>query len=350
MTAAVVIQAEKNPQEGIQGTPMDMEEFEACQLCEWHCGINRNEARGICNVGMSEIAYTCLAESLESFSITLLGCNFRCLYCNAYRLSQYPDTNWFYRGYVAPEELAREAIEKLQGAGVEKLGFTGGEPTIHLPYIEAVVKEAKKLMPTLQVGFTTNGFATEASMKRIVDLCAYITLEINAYHNDTHLALSGAPVEPVLRNAAYLIKHRDKIRAIKTVVVPQINDAEIEEIAQFIASIDPSVPYHLIGFRPSFMLYYHPGPSASELEAIAKRCENHLETVKWGGAYPHEPAFAASGGAELARRYARSAGCIRSDRNCGSCSMNKRCPAILREPWLSTPHMPHQRTGKEDDV
>jgi pyruvate formate lyase activating enzyme len=313
---------------------MSMKEFNECRLCEWDCGANRREGEtGVCNVKMPEIAYTCLAESLESYSITLLGCNFRCLYCNAYRLSQYPDTNWFYRGYVDPRELAHEAVEKLSAAGIEKLGFTGGEPTIHLPYIEEVVKEARKLMPKLKVTFTTNGFATEATMKRIVAMSSFITLEINAFHDDTHLALSGAPVAPVLRNVEYLIKHKDKVRAFKTVVVPQINDSEIAEIAQFIASFDPSIPYHLIGFRPSFMLYYHPGPSSSELESIARRCENYLETVKWGGVYPQESVFDDSG-AQLALRYATLAGCVRKDRNCGLCSKNKHCPAILREPWL----------------
>ncbi|MHC1623648.1 MAG: radical SAM protein [Candidatus Methanospirareceae archaeon] len=315
---------------------MSMNEFEDCRLCEWNCGINRKEEVGVCNVKMPEIAYTCLAESLESYSITLLGCNFRCLYCNAYRLSQYPDTNWFYRGYVDPQDLAKEAVDKLREAGLEKLGFTGGEPTIHLPYIEEVVKEAKKLMPELKVGFTTNGFATKASMKRIVNMCSYITLEINAFNDDTHLALSGAPVEPVLRNAEYLIKHRAKIRAFKTVVVPKINDGEIEAIARFIASFDPSIPYHLIGFRPSFMLYYHPGPSRNELDEIGRKCKNYLENVKWGGESPRDPQFNGSG-AELAMKYATLAGCVRKDRNCGICSMNKSCPAILREPWLCTP-------------
>jgi pyruvate formate lyase activating enzyme len=312
-----------------------MDGFEACRLCEWNCGVNRNEDVGVCNVKLPEIAYTCLAESLESYSITLLGCNFRCLYCNAYRLSQYPDTNWFYRGYVDPRELADEAVEKLRGAGIEKLGFTGGEPTIHLPYVEEVIKRVKESIPELKVTFTTNGFATEASMKRIVDMCSSITLEINAFHEDMHLALSGAPVEPVLRNAEYLIKHKDKVRALKTVVIPKINDTEVEEIAKFIASVDPSIPYHLIGFRPSFMLYYHPGPSSSELESIARRCKNYLETVKWGGIYPTESGFNESGAA-LAMNYAERAGCIRKDRNCGVCGMNKRCPAILREPWLCT--------------
>ena len=95
---------------------MSMNEFETCRLCEWNCGVNRNKDAGVCNVKMPEVAYTCLAESLESYSITLLGCNFRCLYCNAYRLSQYPDTNWFYRGYVEPHELAKEAMDTLKKA------------------------------------------------------------------------------------------------------------------------------------------------------------------------------------------------------------------------------------------
>jgi pyruvate formate lyase activating enzyme len=315
---------------------MSLREFEECRLCEWNCGINRREEVGVCNVKMPEIAYTCVAQSLNSYSITLLGCNFRCLYCNAYRLSQYPDTNWFYRGYVEPHELAREAVDKLRSAGIDKLGFTGGEPSIHLPYIEEVVNVAKEGMPELQVGFTTNGFATRESIQRIVALCSYITLEINAFNNDTHLAVSGAPVEPVLRNAEYLIRHRAKVRAFKTVVIPGINDHEIEAIAQYIGSRDPTIPYHLVGFRPSFMLYYHPGPSMSELDEIGSRCKKYLEHVSWGGWYPQECVFDVSG-AKLALNYAQLAGCIRKDRNCGLCTMNKKCPAILREPWFCVP-------------
>jgi pyruvate formate lyase activating enzyme len=315
---------------------MSMEEFKECRLCAWDCGVNRTEEVGVCNVNLPEVAYTCLAESLESFSITLLGCNFRCLYCNAYRISQYPATNWFYRGYVEPRALAREAVEKMREAGITKLGFTGGEPTIHLPYIEEVVSEARRLMPELLVGFTTNGFASKASMQRIVEMCSYITFEINAFTSETHVAISGAPVEPVLRNAEYLMEHREKIRAFKTVVIPRINDQEIEPIAQFIAARDPSIPYHLVGFRPSFMLYYHPGPLASELDALGTACKKHLEHVGWGGGYPMESAFNESG-AELALKYAELAGCVRRDRTCGLCSVKNRCPAILREPWLCSP-------------
>ncbi|NQE46450.1 7-carboxy-7-deazaguanine synthase, partial [ANME-1 cluster archaeon GoMg2] len=135
--------------------------FKNCNLCEWNCRVNRLEGElGVCGAGMPEIAYCNLAQVLQSYSVTMLGCNFKCIYCNAYRLSQYPGSGWFYRGYVEPSELASEAIYRInsregRAMGVDKISFTGGEPTIHLPYIKKVVEEARKKMPRLGVGFAT---------------------------------------------------------------------------------------------------------------------------------------------------------------------------------------------------
>jgi len=106
-------------------------EFKNCQLCAWKCGVNRLDGeRGVCGQGMPEIAYTNLAQVLQSYSVPMLGCNFKCMYCNAYRLSQYPDSRWYYRGYVDPSELASEAIyqidsEEEKAMGVDKISFTG---------------------------------------------------------------------------------------------------------------------------------------------------------------------------------------------------------------------------------
>jgi pyruvate formate lyase activating enzyme len=79
---------------------------------------------------MPQIAYTMLSETLASYSVTMLGCNFRCMYCNAYRISQYPDAQWFYRGYVEPAVLADEAITRMT-PDTDKISFTGGEPNLH---------------------------------------------------------------------------------------------------------------------------------------------------------------------------------------------------------------------------
>ncbi len=326
-------------------------EFENCTLCEWNCGVNRLEGEvGVCGAGMPEVAYCNLALVLQSYSVTMLGCSFKCIYCNAYRLSQYPGTGWFYRGYVAPSELASEAISRINSRegktmGVDKLSFTGGEPTIHLPYIKKVAEEARKKIPGLGVGFATNGFASLTTLKEIISFCSYVTFEIKAFNDDTHRAITGAPVEPVLRNAGYLIRDgRERIRAIRTIVIPEINDKEIKEIAEFIASIDPSVPFRIIPFRPNYLLYYHPGPTKQRMDEIGKEVlKTGLEDVWWAGYYPVEVSdhvneiakeLKGTEGAKIAFAYSKLAGCIKEDRTCGDCTMKLNCPAVLKEPWL----------------
>ena len=66
-----------------------------------------------------------------------------------------------------------------------------------------------------------------------------------------------------------------------------MTDGEIEQIARFIASLDATVPYRLIGFRPNNVLYYHPGPSHDEMERLCEVCrEAGLTDVAWSGYYP----------------------------------------------------------------
>jgi len=122
-----------------------LKELENCHLCTWDCGVNRlNGEKGVCGAGMPEVAYTNFTQVLKSYSITLLGCSFFCTYCNAYRISQYPESGWRYRGYVDPPALVEEILQAFksqyaQDMSVNKLSFTGGEPSIHTPYLEAVV-------------------------------------------------------------------------------------------------------------------------------------------------------------------------------------------------------------------
>jgi pyruvate formate lyase activating enzyme len=89
----------------------------------------------------------------------------------------------------------------------------------------------------------------------------------------------------VLRNAEYLVQEgRDRIRVFRTVVIPGMTDGEVCAVAEFIASLDPGVPYRLIGFRPNNVLYYHPGPSREQMEYLCAACRDAgLEDVAWSG-------------------------------------------------------------------
>jgi len=329
-----------------------MRELENCRLCAWECGVDRlNEGGGVCRMKLPEVAYTNISQVTRSSTVTFLGCCFRCIYCNAYRLSQYPDPSWFYRGYVPPHTLAAEMMDKLKmqksrEIGVDAVSFTGGEPTINLPYIEEVVREVRENIKDVKVGFATNGFASTHSMSRIIDLSSRISFEIKAYDDEVHRALTGAPVEPVLKNAELLGKRgRNKIRTIRTVVIPSINDSEVGKIAEFIAGIDHTIPYKIIGFRPSFMLYFHPGPSENMMKKLCEKAKKKgLTNVGWSAYYPCDiPARATeiskgmnryqASEAKLAAAYSMIAGCVTHPRNCGTCPHRATCPAMLMEPW-----------------
>lgn len=315
-------------------------------MCEWNCKINRlNGEKGVCRVGIPEIAYTSLAYVLKSYSVTLLGCSFRCMYCNAYRISQYPDAGWIYRGYEKPEDIAKEAFMALntsfaKNIGAYRLSFTGGEPSIHTPYIEEVVAKIKDMAPEMEVGVATNGFPTSKTLKRLINISSFINFEIKAFDGKLHEALTGAPVEPVLRNATFLAeKYPEKIRVFRTVVIPGITDTQIPKIASFIKNIDPSIPYRLIGFRPNFMLYYHPGPKKGLMEKLTESCKKiGLKNVDFSGYYPTkafgEVDYRKEDELKLAGKYLKLAGCPTSPRNCGLCAYKENCKAMLMEPWI----------------
>ncbi len=329
-----------------------MTDLADCRLCEWRCGANRLKGeRGVCRVGEPEVVAVSCSTTLHSISVTLAGCCYRCLHCNAYRISQYPDPRWWYGRRMTPGEVVDAvwtARERCAEPGLDTISFTGGDPIIHLPFIEEVAAVVKERGLPLGIGIATGGFSTVPALRRIIGLCSTITLEIKAFDDNVHRALTGAPAAPVLRNAEILATEaREKIRVFRTVVIPGMTDPEILKIAEYIASLDPEIPYRLIGFRPNFALYYHPGPGKEEMERAAQRCrEAGLSDVAWSGYYPQTvqpeikaaaekiaPRYGGSSEAALTAAYAADLGCPTHPRSCGTCPLRDRCPATLREPW-----------------
>jgi len=243
-------------------------ELENCKLCEWQCGVNRITGElGVCRISIPHVASCQLHPAPpQSYTIFMAGCNFKCLNCQNYSIAHYPDTKTVIRGYVNPKELAKESINAINSSmgqfiGADRIFFSGGEPTIHLPYIEKIVEEARKIDPETKINFDTNGFLTMKSLKRVLKFTTSITFDIKAYNDDVHKALTGAPSEPVLRNAEYIAKHaRDKLWEYRILVIPGIVDVEeIKAICEFMASIDPTLPVCFLVFRPNFVLDQYMG-------------------------------------------------------------------------------------------
>jgi pyruvate formate lyase activating enzyme len=273
----------------------------------------------------------------------MAGCNFKCLNCQNWEISQYPDNGQKVKGFITPKALAKECIKKLsspqaKSIQADRIFFSGGEATISLPYIEEVVMQARAMAYNTKVNFDTNGFLTEKSLERVLRFANSITYDLKAYHDSVHRAITGCSVEPVLRNATLLIKEaKEKLWEFRILVIPGINEAEIEPLAEFIASLDPASPTAFLAFRPNFILENHPGASRELLDhclIIARKVG--LKEVKtqgytglWGimqeGSQMLED-FYDNPEAKRAASYALAVGCNTHPRDCTSCLTNQSCP------------------------
>jgi len=324
--------------------PFEHEDLACCRLCEHGCRVNRLQGEtGVCRMTGPVIASAALHPAPpESYTVFLAGCNFKCLNCQNWTISQYPDNRYSQRGYVPPDELAIESVCQLclypaRHMGADRIFFSGGEPTIHLPYIEAVVREARAIDPEIRVNFDTNGYMTESSLRRVVDIATSITFDLKAFHDDVHRALTGAPSAPVLRNAEYIGRYaRDRLWEYRIVVIPGITGDEAGPLSKFIARIDPTLPVSFLAFRPNFVLENHPGAERRLMEACVRTArEAGLQNVSWSG-HPGiagqvsvpDPAVSDRYeriGARMAASAVFHAGCKTHPRDCAACSENQAC-------------------------
>jgi pyruvate formate lyase activating enzyme len=232
--------------------------------------------------------------------------------------------------------------------GADRIFFSGGEPSIHLPYIEQVIAEARKLSPGLKVNFDTNGYLTSSSLLKVLKFTTSITYDIKAFNDELHLALTGASSQPVLRNAKYIGRYaKDRLWEYRILVIPKINEEEIEPLCCFISDIDAKLPVCFLAFRPNYVLEQHPGADAELMDRCVKIAKKSgLQNVYWCGqtgisgsiSAPQKKVAAAyqTAGSRMAGAYVYAAGCRTHVRNCAACSTQQACPVKSYVPQIRT--------------
>lgn len=123
--------------------------FEDCHLCERRCYVNRNVSRGFCRVGKARIASEFIhigeeAPLVPSHTIFFTGCTFKCVYCQNWDISQYPES-----GMKWSEEKLARTIDIRRQEGSRNVNFVGGEPTPNTPYILRTMSLCRENIPVV---------------------------------------------------------------------------------------------------------------------------------------------------------------------------------------------------------
>jgi len=241
-----------------------------CGLCNHNCRI-RPGKRGICavrenqNGKLMSLVYGSLvaacADPIEkkpfyhflpgslAYSIATVGCNFRCLHCQNADISQIPrETGNIPGDFVSPEDVVAKALD----LGCQSIAYTYSEPTIFFEYAYDVAELANS--SGLKNVFVSNGYIGEEAAKKIIPILHGINIDLKG-DDQFYRKVCGAELEPVERNIELFSKSGVWVE-VTTLLIPGYNDSEavLQDLAAFLASVNPEIPWHISAFHPMYKM------------------------------------------------------------------------------------------------
>jgi pyruvate formate lyase activating enzyme len=197
----------------------------------------------------------------DALSFGMLGCDLHCTYCQNWVTSQALRDNEAIAEphFITPERIVELALEH----GCPVLTSTYNEPLITAEWAVEVFKRGR---PHGLVGsFVSNGNATPEVLEYLRPYVDLYKVDLKSFRDPTYRQLGGA-LENVL-NTIRRLKELDFWVEIVTLVVPGLNDsdAELTDIARFIAGVSPDIPWHVTAFHPDYKLTDPPRTSIDAL-------------------------------------------------------------------------------------
>lgn len=239
-----------------------------CNLCHHKCIISQGK-RGICharennNGVLYSLVYgkliACHVDPIEkkplfhffpgskAYSIATLGCNFHCLHCQNWSISQI--THKIVGKEFTPEDIIQNAITNR----CQSIAYTYTEPTIFFEFAYETAKVAHK--KGLKNLFITNGYISTEALEEISPYIDAANIDLKSMNNQFYRNVCGAKLQPILDNIKLYYELGIWIE-VTTLIIPGHNDdpRELKKIAEFIRNIDSTIPWHVTGFHPAYKL------------------------------------------------------------------------------------------------
>lgn len=226
--------------------------FGSCSLCEVYCNVDRKKEKGVCGAGAARIAKVHKSVQEESFlspsaSVLFSGCNFRCAFCNAWDISQFPE----HGGMMGAGELAM----KIKGFhGIRSLFLSGGEPVPDIPFILELLL---RLETDLPVVLNSNFYASPVAMDLLSGVVDIYAADFK-FGNDAcaqRLARVVGYLEPVAKNISLIPEERLLVRHL---ALPGHFECCTKKVLDWIAKNKPNAGVNLMGgYAPSYKSLLH---------------------------------------------------------------------------------------------
>ncbi|MBA4323187.1 MAG: AmmeMemoRadiSam system radical SAM enzyme, partial [Odoribacter sp.] len=197
----------------------------------------------------------------KSFSLAAAGCNFRCLNCQNWEISQ-AKPGEVRQNELFPEDVVKEALK----SGSESISCTYSEPISYFEYMIDIARLAKgKGLSNLWI---SNGYINK---EPLIELCKYMdgaNVNLKAFSDNIYRKLNGGRLEPVLNTFKTLNDKGIHFEMTNLVVPGYVDDPEMVKrmCGWILTNLGPDHPLHFLRFFPQYKLDRLPPTPVSTLE------------------------------------------------------------------------------------
>ncbi len=207
------------------------------------------------------------------------SCNLSCFFCQNFSSSQQRCPTH----YLSPEALAGLVRDNCRDSALQ-VAFTYTEPFTWYEYIHDFAQVAADI----DIVLVTNGFINPDPLKEILPFVKAMNIDLKSIKAEFYQRHCGGNLETVKQSIRMSYEAGTHIE-LTNLIIPGLNSSEAEllELAEFVASIDPDIPLHLSAYHPA----YKSSIPATKGAAVLRACElaaSRLSYVYAGNIYSTE--------------------------------------------------------------
>ena len=201
----------------------------------------------------------------RAFSIAVAGCNFRCLNCQNWQISQFSPKET--ENYDLPPEKVIEQCLKYKS---ETIAYTYSEPTTFYEYVLDTAKLAKS--SGIKNLLKSNGYINEKPLRQLCKVTDAANIDLKTFDNDVYKKISSGDLHTVIRNLK-IFREEGVWLEVTNLIIPNWTDNmdTIKKMCDwFVKNKLDDVPLHFSRFTPMYKMTHLPYTPLSTLDKAYK--------------------------------------------------------------------------------